>query len=1045
MHRNRYSVYLLFLFLLLKAGNLAGAYSASDVDAFSRAFSSAFYVQSGTNGYFKDTQAGGITYFWGQAEEIECIIDAYEWSSNATYASLTTNLLNGFMSNNGSSWTWNTYNDDIMWAVIAFARGGQDTGRTNYCDIAKANFDACYARAWSTNLGGGLYWDTDNASKNACDNGPASIAAYLLYQIYGDTNYWHKATNIYAWERSALFNTNSGAIYDNLGTNGVLSTWASTYNQGTFIGAANFLGQTNDATLAANFTMMNLTSGGILPEYGIAGNNSGFNAIFLRWMTRFMKTRNLKGTYEAWLQSNAAAAWNVRRSADSLSWCQWLHSSPGGTNFYSWDCISSFEALQAADPTQTNSPQLTPLDCAGYWPLDATAGTAASDASGNGNNGTVSGASWKSGGRLNGCLSFNGAGSSVQITNPVSADFSIAFWVKTTQTAGSGQWYQGAGLVDGDTPGYANDFGAALCGGQFCFGVGNPDISIRSSALINDGAWHHCAATRQQGTGSICVYVDGVLQATGSGNENSLNASSRLLFGAIASGGGYFNGSLDDVKIFNRALSSNEVAAVYCNVFAACAAPTHLSAQGGAGQVRLSWWENSAVTSYKVKRSLVSGGPYTTLTNVTGATFTDANVVSNRTCYYVVSALNAVTESADSAEACASPSALMGWLKADALLGLPNGAPVSAWPDASGNGCSAMQLLKANQPTYVAAGMNGLPVVRFNPANSSYLWLYRPVQDDFTIILVFQSSQGIGTGTDFWSGAGLVNGEVGGTVADFGCSLNANGQILAGTGNPDITMHSGAGFNDGRPHVVTFKRIESSGAIMLYVDGSLLGASAAGKESLTAPNLLTLGAQQTLNNYLSGDIAEVQIYSIPLSDTDRQGAERALRCKYGLSGGAVPVQPTGLSGSAGNRRIALSWLLTAGATGYNLWRSIDSGASYQMIATGLTGSSYEDTNAVSGITNYYRVAGSDACGSGTSSLVAGVFLPLPALQMNASAGALTLSWPAWANDWGLWAATNLTPPVTWSSVTNPVGSNNGQFNVSIPINSSIRFFRLFAP
>jgi predicted alpha-1,6-mannanase (GH76 family) len=628
------------LFCLLVADSSAFAFSTTDANTVFSSFNSTFYYQSGTNGYFKNSQSdGSAAYFWGQAEMIEGVIDAYEWNSNSTAQAMITNLLNGFIKNNnvnnsGTAWTsWNIYNDDIMWAVIAFARGGMDTGKTNYCNIAKANFDACYARAWDGKLGGGFYWSTDNASKNACANGPAAIAAYLLYQIYGDTNYWNKATNIYFWERSVLFNAGSGAIYDNIGTNGTVNYWSSTYNQGTFIGAANFLGQTNDAKLAANFTMMNLTRGGILPEYGIAGNNSGFNAIFLRWMTRFMKNRNLQSAYEPWLQLNATAAWKVRR-ADNLSWCQWNHPSPAGTNFHAWDCISSLEALQAADPTQGPSSLTIPKDCTGYWPLDATNGAIAIDASGNGNNGTVSGAGWRSNGRVNGCLGFNGVNSSVQITNPVGNDFSIAFWVKTTQTAGTGQWYNGTGLVDGDAPLNNNDFGTALVGSKFGFGVGNPDTTILSTSAINDGGWHQCVATRQESTGIISAYVDGNLQATGTGNRNTLNASARLLFGAVASGGGYFNGSLDEVKIFTRSLSSNEVAALYSSgLLAPSAAPTNLTATAGNAQVQLNWWDTSAATSYTIKRSLVSGGPYVTITNVTTTSYLDTSVLNNRTYY----------------------------------------------------------------------------------------------------------------------------------------------------------------------------------------------------------------------------------------------------------------------------------------------------------------------------------------------------------------------------------------------------------------------------
>ncbi len=344
---------LLILCCLFLTWVSAFAYSTNDINIIFGAYKSAFYSQTGTNGYFKNDQSGGETYFWEEAEEIECVIDAYEWNSNSAAAGMITNLLNGFISTNGAVWTSsNGYNDDVMWAVIAFARGGMDTGQTNYCNIAKANFDACFARAWSTNLGGGLFWKyPTNASKNACVNGPGSIAASLMYRIYGKLNYWNDASNIYYWERSVLFNANSGAIYDSIATNGVKHRWSSTYNQGTFLGAANFLGQTHDATLSANFTIRRLTTGGILHDYGIGGNNSGFNAIFLRWLVRFMLDHGLQSIYEPWLQLNATAAWDSRR-ADGLSWCQWPRGSPAGANFHSWDCISSVEAMQAAQRSQ---------------------------------------------------------------------------------------------------------------------------------------------------------------------------------------------------------------------------------------------------------------------------------------------------------------------------------------------------------------------------------------------------------------------------------------------------------------------------------------------------------------------------------------------------------------------------------------------------------------------------------------------------------------------------------------------------------------------
>jgi hypothetical protein len=58
---------------------------------------------------------------------------------------------------------------------------------------------------------------------------------------------------------------------------------------------------------------------------------------------------------------------------------------------------------------------------------------------------------------------------------------------------------------------------------------------------------------------------------------------------------------------------------------------------------------------------------------------------------------------------------------------------------------------------------------------------------------------------------------------------------------------------------------------------------------------------------------------------------------------------------------------------------------------------------------------------------------------------LNFSWLGWANAWTLYAATNLVPPISWLPVTNAVGSNNGQFSVSVPLSAGSQFYRLSAP
>jgi fibronectin type 3 domain-containing protein len=85
-------------------------------------------------------------------------------------------------------------------------------------------------------------------------------------------------------------------------------------------------------------------------------------------------------------------------------------------------------------------------------------------------------------------------------------------------------------------------------------------------------------------------------------------------------------------------------------------APTNLVATPGNGQVSLSWNASSGASSYNVKRSTTSGGPYTTIaTGVTATNFTNTQLVNGTTYFFVVSAVNAAGESGNSNQASATP------------------------------------------------------------------------------------------------------------------------------------------------------------------------------------------------------------------------------------------------------------------------------------------------------------------------------------------------------------------------------------------------------
>ena len=188
--------------VLLFATGIAEAFTAADADAVLAAHTRAFYVVKDDSAWHKETTVGGKASFWMRAEQMEMVLDAYERTTNPGHLVMFQNLFNGFVADYGTNWMQNPFNDDIIWMVIACARGSLLTGNAQFGNTAKANFDACYARAWSADLGGGLWWKTDQQSKNACVNGPAAIAAVLLSRAVKDPGYLSKPARPLAWERS---------------------------------------------------------------------------------------------------------------------------------------------------------------------------------------------------------------------------------------------------------------------------------------------------------------------------------------------------------------------------------------------------------------------------------------------------------------------------------------------------------------------------------------------------------------------------------------------------------------------------------------------------------------------------------------------------------------------------------------------------------------------------------------------------------------------------------------------------------------------------
>jgi hypothetical protein len=170
---------------------------------------------------------------------------------------------------------------------------------------------------------------------------------------------------------------------------------------------------------------------------------------------------------------------------------------------------------------------------------------------------------WLASGRVDGALVFDGVNDSLEAgTGPAvtgQGPFSVAAWIQST---GSGTQV----IVQQRSPaGFDGEYQLGLSpAGQvrwWTFGGGAMGFDVTSGRSVSDGAWHHVAAVRRaDGTGEI--YIDGALDRSQAAPSRTLAALAVYVGADGRDHSNYFKGSLDDVRIYARALSAAEVAAL---------------------------------------------------------------------------------------------------------------------------------------------------------------------------------------------------------------------------------------------------------------------------------------------------------------------------------------------------------------------------------------------------------------------------------------------------------------------------------------------------
>jgi hypothetical protein len=168
-------------------------------------------------------------------------------------------------------------------------------------------------------------------------------------------------------------------------------------------------------------------------------------------------------------------------------------------------------------------------------------------------------------------LYFNGGNNYVAtarlLTGP--QKYSLAFWLNTTTTLGG--LLMGFGNVQtGTSTVFDRQIYMATSGAVFFSNYNSGYKVVSSTATLNDGNWHFVVGTLDT-SGGQNLYIDGALAASSTNNAaRSTNGNWRLGFDSLsgvpnAPTSYYFNGSLDDIRIYNRALSASQVLNLYNN------------------------------------------------------------------------------------------------------------------------------------------------------------------------------------------------------------------------------------------------------------------------------------------------------------------------------------------------------------------------------------------------------------------------------------------------------------------------------------------------
>jgi hypothetical protein len=548
----------------------------------------------------------------------------------------------------------------------------------------------------------------------------------------------------------------------------------------------------------------------------------------------------------------------------------------------------------------------------GYWRLGESSGNVAYDSTTNGRNGTYTNSPtlaqthdgvW---GTNDKAVQFNGTNQYVSIpafTGTTSVtDFTVEAWVKVIAHNALNRNY----ILDfrGNGAAATNSFAMLVdnVAGvtevhhviQYAAGVYTEyDVPISSAV----GNWTHHVVTRSGST--LTAYVNGVAIAntfTGASvapKADVLQLDNAKRIGtwaaAPANGNYWLNGLVDEVAVYNTALSAARVQAHYNAALKRLTCETdnvflsgtwqHLAGAFDATTETLKLWLNGIPFCSKSLTGAVFTGSGTPLklgvdssgTNTWSGAVGELRTYSSALTDSQVQAQFSTTSARYPAgDVLPFITGLKVWLKANAIRA-SDGSAIPRWLDSSGNNIHAYQNTSAQRPVYrtAANGINGRPALSFTSASNHFLSLPLTSADgDKTFFFVVKPTTISGTHSYFFDSetGRLVLAQIAWTGASNKAGFYA----------PATWVETAAGTTAAQVVTFTF----ASGTGTLYRNGVSLGSGAVATTAIDARTVL--GGIHTASGSYNGLMSEVLIYEGTMSTANRQAIESYLNAKYGL-------------------------------------------------------------------------------------------------------------------------------------------------------------------